>query len=139
MENLRRTHTHLCRHMHKCTLSLSLHTHPSESPASLPPLVSVSLGKKKQKNCKNHSSLRWLRFCPPVSPSSSSPSSTSSLPHSSFLPLPLQRTRTSYPDTRTFKWKPPYFPVLSSPPPPPLSSHFTPLFLFSAFLPCCLP
>lgn len=61
-------------------------------------------------------------------------SSISSLQHS--LPLPLHSSRTSYPDTRTFKWKPPYFPVLSS---SSLSSHFTPLFLFSAFLPCCLP
>lgn len=41
------THTY-CRHMHKNTVSFSLHTHPSESPASLPPLVSVSLGKEKK-------------------------------------------------------------------------------------------
>lgn len=64
-------------------------------------------------------------------------STISPLQHSSFLPLPLRRSQTSYPDTRTFKWKPFYFPVPS--PPPSWSSHFTPLFLFSAFLPCCLP
>lgn len=61
------------------------------------------------------------------------PSTTSPLQHSSFLLLPLCCTRTSYPDTRTCgNGSPPYFPALSS---PSLSSDFTPLFLFSAFLP----
>lgn len=60
LDNLRR------RHMHKHTLYFSLHTHPSESPALLPPLVSVSLEKKKE--FKNHSSLCRLRFSP-VAPS----------------------------------------------------------------------
>lgn len=88
-----------------------------------------SLKKKKSLRCSDGSDSPRLPFL--------LLSTISPLQHSSFLPLPLRRSRTSYPDTRTFKWKPFYFPVPS--PPPSRSSHFTPLFLFSAFLPCCLP
>lgn len=48
-------------------------------------------------------------------PPSFFPASTSSLLCSSFRPLPLRRSRTSFPDRRTFKWKLQYFPVLSCP------------------------
>lgn len=118
-------------HVRAHTLSPSLHTHSSESPASLPSLVSLGKKslKKKSVRCSDGSDSPRLPFL--------LLSTISPLQHSSFLPLPLRRSQTSYPDTRTFKWKPFYFPVPS--PPPSWSSHFTPLFLFSAFLPCCLP
>lgn len=78
---------------------------------------SLSLGKKNLE--KKYPYKSQLRFFSSVSPVCLS---TSPQPHSSFLLLPLYRSRTSYPGTRTFKWKlPPLFfcPALS------LSSPFT--------------
>lgn len=81
--------------------------------------VSTSLSFGKNKLGKKNPNSHRLRFSSSVSPVFLS---TSSPAHSSFLLLPLYRSRTSYPGTRTFKWKlPPLFfcPALS------LSSPFT--------------
>lgn len=94
--------THKCRHMHKHTLSLSLYTHPSESPASLPSLVSVSLGKKKDFK----KSLQSVSAQIPPRPSFFFPASTSSVQYSSF-----QDFISRHED----KCKHPYFPVQSCP------------------------
>lgn len=66
------------------TLSASMCTHP-ESPASLPPLVSGSLEKKR--DFKNHWSV-WTQILHRLS--FFFPASTSSIQRSSFRPLPLR-------------------------------------------------
>lgn len=81
-------------------------THPILSPALLlPPLVSP-LGK----NCAQISGACVSADCPclPLC------SSNSLLQPSGAPRLPLCCSRTSFPNTRTSKWKPPYFPALLS-------------------------
>lgn len=81
-------------------------THPILSPALLlPPLVS-SLGKKNCAQISGACVSAVLVF--PSFPSNSS------LQHSGAPRLPLCCSRTSFPNTRTPKWKPPYFPALLS-------------------------
>ncbi len=116
----------LCRHMHKKTLL----PHSPQWEPCIAASTCLCLSWKKKK-VKNHSSL-WAQIL------SVSPLllllSTSFPRHSSFLLVRAPCTRTSYPDTRTFKWKSTYFLVLSS---SLFSLHST--VPFSAFLPCCLP
>lgn len=128
MENLR--HTLLQ------TQTLSPHTHPSWSPASLPPLVSVSLGREKKK--------KKVKITPVSDfPLLSLPQlSTSSPQHSSFLRLPLLRTRTSYPKHEDLQMEAPLFscPVLSSSSSSLFSLHSTvPLLSFPSLLSALAP
>lgn len=146
LENLR--HTNTCTNTH--TLSLSTLT-PVRVLHRCCLHLSLSFLEKYVKICQVS-----VRSDSPCLPFFFYPSSTSSLQLSSFPPLPLCCSRTSCPDTRTFKWKPPYFscPVLFSslfslhstvpllsfpsllsalaPPPPPPHSPPSPLSLLSA-------
>lgn len=103
-------------------------THPSLSPALLLPSLVFSLGKL----CKNLSSLCQCSDCPCLSlfypPSTSSPQHSRAASCSCAAPglyIPGFQMEAPLFSSPAF-----FFSV---------SSHFAPLLLFSAFLPCCLP